>query len=176
MQSSGWSPEHCAALRDYLAQGMSYLRIAEALNARFGTTYTRSAAIGRGKRMGLVIPDLQKDRPKQMRKAKAPRRTRLRERRAAESSRLEPALTPAEPPKLRCVGIAPRLLLLIELEPGDCRYPYGGDKDGEAIAFCGHPRRAGSSYCAPHFRLTRGVGTASERAVGPIMLRLVQAA
>jgi len=72
--------------------------------------------------------------------------------------------------------IAPRLLSFVELGPGDCRYPYGGDKEGEPITFCGHPRRAGSSYCTPHFHLTRGVGTAAERAVGPVMLRLVQAA
>jgi GcrA cell cycle regulator len=107
MQSGGWAPEHCAALRDYLARGMSYSKIAEALNARFGTAYTRNATIGRGKRMGLVVPDHQKDRPKQMRKAKARRLKKLRQRRAAESSRPEPVLTPTEPPKLRCVGIAP---------------------------------------------------------------------
>jgi GcrA cell cycle regulator len=156
MQSGGWAPEHCAALRDYLARGMSYSKIAEALNAWFGTAYTRNATIGRGKRMGLAVPGHQKDRPKQMRKAKAQRPKKLRKRRAAESSRPEPVLAPAEPPKLH--------------------YPYGGDKDGEAIAFCGHPRRAGSSYCTPHFDLTRGFGTAAERAVGPVMLRLIQAA
>jgi hypothetical protein len=35
---------------------------------------------------------------------------------------------------------------------------------------------AGASYCAPHFHLTRGDGTASERAAGPIVLRLVAVA
>jgi GcrA cell cycle regulator len=44
-----------------------------------------------------------------------------------------------EPVKLRCVGIKPRLLSLIELEDGDCRYPYGGDRDGEAGTFCLYP-------------------------------------
>ena len=81
-----------------------------------------------------------------------------------------------EPLKLRCVGVRPRLSPLVELGPGDCRYPYGGDKDGEPILFCGHARRPGSSYCTPHFVLTRGPGTASERAAGPAMLRLVVAA
>jgi hypothetical protein len=56
------------------------------------------------------------------------------------------------------------------------RYPYGGDQDGEPIVFCGHPRRDGSSYCTPHFRLTQGPGTASERAAGRILPRLVEAA
>src|ERR1700757_3642377 len=50
MQSSNWAPEHCQALREYRARGMSYGQIAQALNAKFGTTYTRNAALGRGVR------------------------------------------------------------------------------------------------------------------------------
>ena len=64
-------------------------------------------------------------------------------------------LAKAKTPKLRCVEIEPRHLTVIELEFDDCRYPYGGDEENEAITFCGHPRRAGSSYCAPHFQLSR---------------------
>jgi GcrA cell cycle regulator len=81
-----------------------------------------------------------------------------------------------KPAKLRCVAIAPRHLSLTDLEPGDCRYPYGGDEDGVAITFCGHPRRKNSSYCGAHFRLSRGRGTAAERAAGTVLLRLVDAA
>lgn len=36
--------------------------------------------------------------------------------------------------------------LLLDLESGDCRYPFG---DGP-IVFCGHPAVDGSSYCLPH--------------------------
>jgi GcrA cell cycle regulator len=86
------------------------------------------------------------------------------------------AFEQAEPVKLRCVGVRPRLIALLELAPGDCRYPYGGDKEGEEIAFCGHPRHPGSSYCMPHFRLTRGSGKASQRTAGPVILRLVSGA
>ena len=86
------------------------------------------------------------------------------------------ALQPAKPVKLRCVGVRPRLIALVELEPGDCRYPYGGDKEGEEIGFCGHPRQPGSSYCAPHVGLTRGAGAAFGRTLGPVALRLVSVA
>jgi GcrA cell cycle regulator len=80
------------------------------------------------------------------------------------------------PVVFRSVGIKPRLISLIELGPNDCRYPYGGEKDREAIAFCGRPKVPGSSYCAPHFHLTRGDETPPERAIGSVVLRLVKAA
>jgi GcrA cell cycle regulator len=83
---------------------------------------------------------------------------------------------PAEPVKLRCVGISPLLVSLIELKPGDCRYPYGGDKEGEPIVFCGHPRREGSSYCTPHFDLTQAPEAETERPAARVLLRLVEAA
>jgi GcrA cell cycle regulator len=73
MQSSTWAPEHSQALREYLAKGMPYSEIADATNSRFGTAYTRSATIGRGKRMGLAGPDRPEDEPRRPPKAKTPR-------------------------------------------------------------------------------------------------------
>jgi GcrA cell cycle regulator len=176
MQSTDWGLAHSEALREYLAKGMSYSEIADAINAKFKTTYSRSAAIGRAKRMGLGGPDQPKDGLKPPLSAKPPLLRILRERYTAEFMRPMPILERTETVKLRCVEIDPRHLSLVELERSDCRYPYGGDTDGEAITFCGHPRREGSSYCAPHFHLTRGPGTASERAAGTISLRLVEVA
>ena len=49
---SDWAPPHCDALRKLLASSLSYSEIAAALNAIFQTTYSRSATIGRAKRMG----------------------------------------------------------------------------------------------------------------------------
>jgi GcrA cell cycle regulator len=178
MQSGDWTPEHSQALREHVMRGISFARAAAEINARFGIAYTRNAAIGRGKRIGLVGPVRRDDRPTAA-KPSAPRKVKSRESQAAKPRRPEPDTVPAAPAasvQLRCVGMPPRLISFVELEPGDCRYPYGGDKDDEPIAFCSHPRRAGSCYCTPHFHLTRGVGTAAERAVGPVMLRLVEAA
>jgi GcrA cell cycle regulator len=176
MQSTDWPPEHSEALREYHAKGMSYLKIAQAINAKFGTGYSRNAMIGRGKRMGLAGPDRRDEWGKPTPKAARPRPHQRRERQPSETWRPMPNLAHVETVKLRCVEIEPRHLALLDLAPGDCRYPYGGDKDGEAITFCGHPRRRGSSYCAPHFHLTRGPATASERAAGSVPLRLVEAA
>jgi GcrA cell cycle regulator len=176
MQSSDWPPEHSEALREHVARGMSYSKIAEAINAKFGTRYSRSATIGRGKRMGLAGPDRPADLPRPVPKASRPRLHKLQKRHAPDSGGPVPAFEPVKPVKLRCIDTDPRHLSLLELERGDCRYPYGGDDEGEAIRFCGHPRRRGSSYCTAHFHLTRGPGSASERAAGTVSLRLVEAA
>jgi GcrA cell cycle regulator len=180
MQSSNWPPEHSQALREYLARSMSYSEIAQAINTKFGTAYSRNAALGRAKRMGLggpgPGPDRPDERPKPPPKANRPWLEKLCKRVAPELTRPMPILERAEPVKLRCIEIDPRHLSLLELERGDCRYPYGRDADGDAITFCGHPRRRGSSYCAPHFHLTRGPGTIAERAAVPASLRLVEAA
>jgi GcrA cell cycle regulator len=180
MQPFIWTPEHCRELRDYRARGLSYGEIARRLNTKFGTTYTRNAALGRGMRMGLPSPK----RPRNLRlpgikPQKQPKTARMeprQERPPAESIQSAPAPARARPVTLRCVGITPRLLSLIELGPNDCRYPYGGDKDGEAITFCSHPKLPGTSYCAPHFDLTRGDDASRDRPIGPVLLRLVDAA
>jgi len=170
-----WAPAHCDALRECLANGMSFAEAADAINTMFGAAYSRNATIGRAKRMGLAALDQPKRLSKVPQESKRSRSHRNRE----DAAELKPEPPAAEPPrrlKLRCVQIRPRHLELIELEAGDCRYPYGGDAEGEAITFCGHPQRERSSYCLGHFNLTRGPGTASERAAIPVALRLVAAA
>jgi GcrA cell cycle regulator len=182
MQSFSWAPEHSAALRELVGRGMSYEEAAHAINAKFGTAFTRSAAIGRGKRMGLAAPRRSEDRPipvprsQRLPKKNSKKSGRSRKRRADEGTPSLPVVERPKPVRLRCVGIRPRLVALVDLAEGDCRYPYGGDRDGEAITFCGHPRFRGSSYCAPHFHLTRAPAIEAERPAGPVALRLVEAA
>ncbi|MGX1324451.1 GcrA cell cycle regulator [Bradyrhizobium sp. USDA 377] len=173
MEPGHWPSEHSDALRDYFLKGMSYAEIGRQINARFGTAYTRNAVVGRAKRLGLVVPEWMTS-PSIV--PHLPGETLVLPRRSAlPSLNLPPksAMKPAARVKLRCVGVQPRLIELVELEAADCRYPYGGDKDGEEITFCGHPRQPGASYCAPHARLTRRSGTASARIATPVALRLV---
>ena len=170
-----WPPDHCDALRECLAKGMSFAEAASAINASYDTAYSRNATIGRAKRMGLAALDRPKRLSKVPQESKPPRSHKNNER-AAEPTRSTPAAERPGRVQLRCVQIMPRHLAVTELEAGDCRYPYGGDTDGEIITFCGHPQREGSSYCLGHFNLTRGPGTPSERAAIPVALRLVAAA
>lgn len=179
MEPGQWSSEQSDALRDYFFKGLSYAEIGRQINARFGTAYTRNAVVGRAKRLGLglatpermISPSIVPSLPGESARPTPPRA-------APPGLNLPPpsALKPANPVKLRCVGVRPRLIALVELQLGDCRYPYGGDKEGEEISFCGHPRQPGSSYCVPHAHLTRGRGIASDRTAGAVVLRLVSAA
>ena len=76
--------------------------------------------------------------------------------------------------QVRASQFADRIMSLVELDRNDCRYPYGGEEEGEAITFCGRPRRKGSSYCTPHFHLARDPGIPPERTVGDARLKLVE--
>ena len=176
MQSTSWTEEHSKALREFLESGISYARIADAINAKFRTDYSRNAVIGRANRMGLAAPERPSDWPKLTPRAEPPQLHKLHERHVPESMRLMPRFEREETVKIRCVEIDPRHLSLTDIEPDDCRYPYGGDAEGEAITFCGHPQRRGMSYCAAHFDLTNCPGLASERSAGIVSLRLVEAA
>jgi GcrA cell cycle regulator len=177
VEPTNWAPEHSDALRKLIAERLSFSEIAAAINKQFKTSYSRNATLGRARRMGLAGPA----RPEEP-SGVSSWLNRLGERRPAKLKppglrrAMPSAFEGTEAPKLRCVGIEPRRLSLIQLEHGDCRYPYGGDEEGEVITFCGHPRRPGSSYCTPHFHLSRGPGTPSERAAHIVLLRVIEAA
>jgi len=166
MELSNWAPEHSDALRELVAKGLSYSEAARAINSRFNTSYSRSAALGRARRLGLTADDRRKPsmptEPADLRDTGVPRAGDFKT--LALPWPTAPVFKEIKPLKLRCVAIEPRHLSLIELERGDCRYPYGGDEEGEAITFCGHPRQAGSSYCTPHFHLSRNPIEPPERA------------
>lgn len=174
VESAYWPPAHCEALNEFVTGGMSYRAAADAINARFGTSYSRSAALGRGRRMGLGQPE--RSGPPT---AEAPLQQASRpgsdDSALLELLRRRPVFQ-RNPVRLRCVDVNPRHLTLVELGRGDCRYPYGGEIEGDAVTFCGHRRRKGSSYCTPHFHLTRNPEVPAERAVRIAALRLVAAA
>ena len=146
MEPTNWAPEHSDALRELSCQRHvlfgdregDQFKVQHHLFAQRGARSRQAdGACGRGaagsRRMRAKPPTL----PDSWRSSldRAQDRPRFLGRRRCSRE--------AKPNKLRCVEIEPRHLSLIDLEHGDCRYPYGGDEEGEAITFCGHPRRAG---------------------------------
>jgi GcrA cell cycle regulator len=154
MSAVSWPEEHSSKLASFVISGeKSFAQIAAAINAEFGTSYSRNAAIGRAGRMGLANPFQVKAAKKEPRLAK---RTRLvRSNSNLTALRLIHVNEPTAPGALRCVEVESRRLPLLELEPNDCRYPDSGD--GPDHTFCGQPKLpGGSSYCPSHFVLAKG--------------------
>lgn len=176
MEPTDWPPEHSGALRELFALHLSFARIAAAINRKFSTAYTRNAVLGRAKRMGLVGGDRSESSPCVQPRLNRPGEIHLVEQTSPRFPWPVPPFKGTKPVELRCAEIDPLHLSIADLERGNCRYPYGGDEEGEIITFCGHPRRPGSSYCTPHFHLSRGPGTPSERAACTVLLRLVETA
>ncbi|MBR0694789.1 GcrA family cell cycle regulator [Bradyrhizobium lablabi] len=175
METTDWLPEHSAALRDLRARGMSYSAIADEINAKFNTSYTRNAALGRAQRMGLGSlgrPEPSLPGPQDIERPREPCAgpgTGTLQWPKSFAGKLEV-------PNLRCAVVEPRHLSLAELGRDDCRYPYGGDGEDEPITFCGHRRQPGSSYCTPHFELSRDPVLSAEPVLSAAWLRVVGAA
>lgn len=132
-----WKLEHDEYLKDMIASpdGYSYSIMAEKINGRFETAYSKNAVIGRVHRLNIkravkakiVKPRLQ-----------APRRPRIAE------------------VQVRCAEIQPHHVSIVDVT--GCRWPYG---EGP-FTFCNHEKFAGS-YCAAHYFLSIGPGSISER-------------
>jgi GcrA cell cycle regulator len=168
MPSGTWTKQQDAALKAHIGAGLSYAAAAGEINLEFKTNYTRNAAVGRGLRLGMCNP-AQKKKPGPKRRHPKPwdaqgisKRTWYRRRNAAPAApkpAFRPRIDRAEIETLRCIEVVPLHLNLLELEPNQCRWPYG---DGP-FTFCGHPQLSGFVYCAPHVGLSVGPGTSSER-------------
>jgi GcrA cell cycle regulator len=171
--ASPWRDEaKVALLKQMIAEGAFRSDIARALGV------TRSAVIGKAKRLGLSLAgsagEAARAAAAKRWSARSPRKRcrkadvsetlvtdsdprakaeignpRLRKRRhAAESAR--PEKTPA-----------PLMLTLLELTPHSCRWPFG-DPDRRGFGFCGHAQAEGSSYCEAHRDISVGAAEAPD--------------
>jgi len=126
-----WSDDKIAGLTKLYAEGYSCREIGETLGL------SRNSVVGKVHRLKLPPPGKLKPIIRMGREI-APNRATIRAKQIGEQY------------KLRCVEIVPLNKTLIELEPGDCRYPTSDDSP---FLFCGHPKMDGASYCVPHFHL-----------------------
>lgn len=131
--NSPWTPERVEQLVALNAEGYS----SSVIGAYLGLS--RNAVIGRIHRMGIG-----RGKPVIV-KAREPRDGKPMQ--SATVLRFRPR---PDGYKERAAEIVPLGLDLIDLEPDQCRFPYG---DGP-FTFCGHKKQEGSSYCPDHFALT----------------------
>lgn len=131
-----WTGELETALRDDWAAGLSASQIAR----KFGLT--RNAVLGKKHRMKLESRAREWTTQERLERKRAQHAKHERARRARR--REERAATYPEP-----ILYQGRFVPLLELEPGECRFPYG---EGP-FTFCGCVASHGS-YCAYHDRET----------------------
>jgi len=118
--------------------------------AQLGQGFTRCAILGKCHRLGLVSPQ-RSSKPKvpRIRVERKPILKIIRKNGNSDGMRVLQTTQATAPFVPRCVEIVPRHLTLMDLETGDCRYPYGDD----TLTFCGHPVQGESSWCPSHHAL-----------------------
>lgn len=165
MKGITWTEELTSRLKTIYETGISSAEIAAEMNCGI----SRNAVIGKVNRMGLTRSNGHENRipsgrsPRHQAYKPREKRATIRFIRCNSNSNAMRVVDTVEfdAAEMRCVEVEPRHLSLIDLEPNDCRWPYG---DGPGFTFCGQPRFASSHYCGPHTALSWGPGTSSERA------------
>lgn len=150
-----WTDERIEVLRTLWAQGLS----ASCIAAQFGDV-SRCAVLGKAYRLGLEQrrTTLRINAPQgRRRRAALPTIPAGTHPRRGKASPVRPKLrlvkrraTPS-PVELRALEVqaGAKLIPLIELEAGMCRWPIG-EPESENFGFCGRGRVEGISYCLHH--------------------------
>ena len=136
-----WTDEMIARLR-VLHPKLSCARLADTLNAEFGTTFTRNAVIGKSSRLGLGTAWQPANRVKPQ-----SRTTPFRPPRPVA----EPVL-PIEQISDLPPDISPCAVTLMKLTAHTCRWPLSDPKT-TGFMFCGAQPIDGSPYCPRHYRI-----------------------
>jgi GcrA cell cycle regulator len=138
-----WPKEQTEALVELFNLGHTFSEITKRINRIFGVNISRSACLGKIKRLGInrnVSPG-----------ANSPLKTlaelQRKSRRCETIEKNASSEMPQSRPLSRAASDA-----VFALKPNSCRYPIG-DVGHEGFRFCGEPKQDASSYCAEHHKL-----------------------
>lgn len=135
-----WTHEAIALLRQLWDAGHAASKIGDQLGI------SRCAVLGKVHRLGLAGRRIKERVKKRRQRHERPRRNEgVVQKINRPKSRISLPLLPSP---AEAIPMGP-LKTLMELEPKDCRYPYG--TPGEpGFGFCGHSKMEGFSYCGLH--------------------------
>jgi len=143
---------------------LSAAKIADQINQKHGTSFTRNSVIGRIHRLGLI-----KTKKAPIAKpAPMKRNHRLTVGVGAQVQAIRRKIKAAPLPvedvfEPRVVAIESNRKTILELRAMECRWPDEDRNEDGQHTFCGCATMDGSSYCPAHAELSKGQGTASER-------------
>jgi GcrA cell cycle regulator len=135
-----WPKQQTDALIEMFNLGHTFSEIAKRLSRMFGVNVSRSACLGKIKRLGIKRNVSQGSNSPLKALAEMQRKDRRCET-IEENARSEMLQSR---PLSRSTSDA-----VLALKPNSCRYPIG-DVGHEGFRFCGEPKEVGSSYCAEH--------------------------
>ena len=154
-----WTDNTLARLREYLEAGYSASQIATQLNNEFDIRLSRNAVIGKYKRLGL------NPAPRSLRETVRAKALEDRKRASGFRSRKSSVSPPTKDDgRLQApdqsVSVLPsetapgaRMLGLLDLRSGQCRYPHDEKGEDGFTIFCAADAAPESSYCPAHRRL-----------------------
>jgi hypothetical protein len=134
-----WTLQLDERLRELHGSGMSFLKIAVALNQEFDLELTRNACIGRGRRIGLTL----RASPPPRTKPNKPRKKHPRKSRRLEA----PPIAPEPEPEPIILG----RVTMLQLNRTTCRWPSGQQSP---YTYCGEPVHGDRPYCLAHCKLS----------------------
>lgn len=147
---SPWNDQTDELLKEGRSKGVSYTRIAKTVTAAVGETVSRSAAIGRAKRLGLSMGA--EARLKALPHANLHLRMG-KGRKSPDSLPVEPA--PNEGSKVHSPFAKPwleRVDWTARAGAGECAWPIDqGDRPADALSCCNPCGKEG--YCLPHLAI-----------------------
>lgn len=134
-----WTDEQKEMLRVQYESGATFSEIVAAINGRFGTNYTRNAAIGRAHRMDLP------PRPSPIRlKVEEPEPERIVRKPKFKAEQFTP----------RVEDVASLRKTIVEVAfTGECKWPDNERNAAGETTVCGNPAGIGCSWCEAHKRL-----------------------
>lgn len=148
--NTAWAGDMTADLLRMYADGLSMSVMAGEINAKYGTSFSRNAVIGKLHRMGLrrgraVPPLVRKPRKPRGPYKRVPWAVPVETPRQANT---EPARAPAPDPRFACT--------ILDLTNETCRFPVSEDSP---FIFCGTPGAdltGHMPYCQAHMRIAHG--------------------
>jgi GcrA cell cycle regulator len=167
---SFWTPQADAALKAALAERMTAKQAAARLTGELGQKITRSAVLGRARRIGVVVnggdPHNTNARVIKLNRASIVPCSHAPESHLSKAKRLQPRAERnggVAPSKLKKAVLSQPMpeeihapiskrIGVMELRESTCKWPIG-DPRGTDFGFCGAVPVDNCPYCAPHARI-----------------------
>ncbi len=154
-QQRFWDQAMIDYLRTAITEGKSGGAIAKEMSGKFSKPVTRNSIIGKAHRLGLHLNGAVVNLAPPKKKAKKPVKKAVEKKsEPPKKTEKKPEPAPRPEPSYKFLNPAAKVVKLLDLREGMCRYPLGDPLDG-TLRFCAAPADSmrSSTYCSYCYRL-----------------------